>query len=318
MKEHPRIVFYGTPEFAVPSLAQLVNAGYPVAAVVTAPDKPSGRGLKLTAPPVSKYASSVNIPVLQPVSLKDPEFLARLAEIHPDLQVVVAFRMMPKEVWSLPGMGTFNLHASLLPQYRGAAPINRVIMNGETETGVTTFFLEESMDTGNIIFQEQTGIGPEETAGDLHDRLMVLGSKLVLKTVAAIENGDIATVHQSRLIGPETRLNKAPKIFKEDCTINWNEPVEVIHNMIRGLSPFPAAHTELVAPDKTTRYLKVFRAHPDRTPHSAVPGTVETDGRSYLKVAAKDGFMFLSEVQLSGRKTMGIAEFLRGFGKVFI
>ena len=317
MKTSPRIIFFGTPDFAVASLDQLVLSGYSVAAVVTAPDKPAGRGLKEKISPVKEFSLKHGIPVLQPLNMKDPVFPEQLAAYKPDLQIVIAFRMMPRQVWALPPMGTFNLHASLLPQYRGAAPINRAIMNGEHETGVTTFFLNEQIDAGRILFSEKMEIGPDETAGELHDRLMKTGSLLVLKTVERIVSGDIGEIPlESPTVVPAS-LKQAPKIFKEDCRINWNQEVITIHNFIRGLSPHPGAYTDLNTADAGALNLKIFRSLPEQTNPDGSPGDFLTDGKSWIKVAAKDGFIHLLEVQLSGRKVMSSGDFLRGFGRIF-
>lgn len=297
-----RIIFMGTPEFAVASLDRLVETGKNVVAVITVPDKPAGRGQKLQESAVKQYAVSKGLPVLQPSKLKDPDFLKQLKEFNADLQVVVAFRMLPEAVWSMPSLGTINLHASLLPQYRGAAPINRAIMNGETETGVTTFFLKHEIDTGDLIFSEKVPIGEDETAGELHDKLMHTGAELLLRTVQAIENGAMPAMPQT---GP---VKHAPKLFKEDCRIDWNQPVAALHNFIRGLSPYPAAFTEL-----NGNMLKIYRAKKIAMPHHEIPGTFHTDGRTFLKVAATDGFISIEELQLEGKKRMKTEEFLRGY-----
>jgi methionyl-tRNA formyltransferase len=317
MADFPRIVFFGTPGFAVVSLEQLVASGFSIAAVVTAPDKPSGRGLKENASPVKQFALLHRIPVLQPVNMKDPLFLDQLTSYHPDLQIVIAFRMMPKLIWELPPLGTFNLHASLLPQYRGAAPINWAVINGEHETGVTTFFLNEQIDAGRILLFEKVIIAPDETAGELHDRLMKTGAALVLKTVERIVAGEIDEIHQTSLTGDHTTLKQAPKIFKDDCRINWNQDVQAIHNFIRGLSPHPGAFTEVIPGDGGTLTLKIFRTIPEQNNLPGKPGEFLTDGKSYLKVGAKNGFIHLTELQLSGRKIMNSGDFLRGFGKLF-
>jgi methionyl-tRNA formyltransferase len=317
MDEFPRIVFFGTPDFAVASLEQLFAAGMSVVAVVTAPDKQAGRGLKQRSSPVKEFALLHGIPVLQPVNMKDPLFLEQLKSYSPDLQIVIAFRMMPMQVWALPPLGTFNLHASLLPQYRGAAPINRVIINGEQETGVTTFFINEEIDTGKILLFERLKIGPDETAGELHDRLMATGASLVLKTVEKIVSGRIEEIHQDSLIVDPALLKQAPKIFKEDCRIDWNQEVETIHNFIRGLSPHPGAFTEFVSGDGQVYNLKIFRAVPHPGDSFKLPGEFNTDGKTYLNVSAKNGFLSLEELQLSGRKVMSSADFLRGFGRIF-
>jgi methionyl-tRNA formyltransferase len=319
MKNHPRIVFFGTPEIAVASLHSLVDAGYPVAGVITAPDHLSGRGLKIHPSPVREFAISRDLPLFQPLNLKDPGFLHQLRSLKPDLQVVVAFRMLPKEVWSLPALGTFNLHASLLPLYRGAAPINWALINGEKETGVTTFFIDEKIDTGNIIFRESVGILPDETAGELHNKLMAVGARLVVKTVQAIESGNVPSLPQSEVpaIGA-TPLMIAPKIGKEDCRINWNNDVQTIYNFIRGMSPHPGAYTELVAADGTSFYFKIFRVQKEIVLHFLSPGTISSDGKTYLKIAARNGFIILSEIQLAGRKVMDSLTFLKGYGRHFV
>lgn len=317
MADFPRIVFFGTPDFAVASLEQLVIAGLRVVAVVTAPDKQAGRGLKERSSPVKEFALLHGIPVLQPVNMKDPLFLDQLKSYSPDLQIVIAFRMIPRQVWTLPSLGTFNLHASLLPQYRGAAPINRAIINGEQETGVTTFFINEQIDTGKILLFERLLIGPDETAGELHDRLMTTGASLVLKTVEKIVSGRIEEIHQESLINDPGLLKQAPKIFKEDCRINWNQKAGAIHDFIRGLSPHPGAFTEFVSADGQVHNLKIFRAVPHPGDSHGLPGDFNTDGKTYLHVAAINGFLALNELQLSGRKIMSSADFLRGFGRLF-
>jgi methionyl-tRNA formyltransferase len=317
MPGFPRIVFFGTPDFAVTSLEQLVSAGFSVVAAVTAPDKPAGRGLKDKVSPVKEFALENGIPVLQPLNMKAPEFLDQLRSFQPDLQIVIAFRMMPREVWTLPSMGTFNLHASLLPQYRGAAPINRAVMNGEHETGVTTFFINEQIDTGKILFSEKLAIGPDETAGELHDRLMHAGASLVLKTVQRITAGPIDAAGQESMISDTAVLKQAPKIFKEDCRIDWNKDVLAIHHFIRGLSPHPGAFTEILMPDGKMQILKIYRARPEQNDSISLPGKFYSDGKTYLKVGAKNGFIHLEEVQLSGRKVMNSGDFLRGFGRIF-
>jgi methionyl-tRNA formyltransferase len=319
MKNRPRIVFYGTPEIAVASLQSLVDAGYIITGVVTAPDRLAGRGLKVHFSPVKEFALRHDIPLFQPVNLKDPAFHGQLRSLEPDLQVVVAFRMLPKEVWSLPLLGTFNLHASLLPQYRGAAPINWVLINGETETGVTTFFIDEKIDTGNLIFREMIAIHPEETAGELHDKLMVAGAGLVVKTVKAIESGNVPTLPQYEVQDPDSGpLKIAPKIHKVDCRINWDNEALTVFNFIRGMSPHPGAFTEMVASDRSSFYLKVFRAQQEIIPHSLRPGTIACDGKTYLKVAVRDGFIHLCEVQPAGRKAMNSLDFLKGYGMHFV
>ncbi|MFN3849470.1 MAG: methionyl-tRNA formyltransferase [Spirosomataceae bacterium] len=298
-----KIIFMGTPDFAVASLKKLVENGCEVVAVVTAPDKPSGRGLQMNETPVKKYAVSQNIPVLQPEKLKNPEFLEQLRSFDADLQVVVAFRMLPEVVWAMPHKGTFNLHGSLLPQYRGAAPINWAVINGETETGVTTFFIEKEIDTGKIIFAEKTPILPEDNAGTVHDKLMEIGADLVLKTVRAIEAGDYPQVPQPQ----DIELKSAPKIFKETCEINWNQSAEQIHNFVRGLSPYPAAWTLLQG-----KVCKVYKTQiVDNQELSSEPFV--TDGKKYLMFRCTDKMLAVEELQLEGKKRMGIEEFLRGY-----
>ena len=298
-----KIVFMGTPDFAVASLDALVQAKFDVVAVVTAPDKPAGRGQKINESAVKKYAVEKSIPVLQPEKLKNPEFLAALKSYQADLQVVVAFRMLPEVVWNMPPKGTINLHGSLLPQYRGAAPINHAIINGEKESGVTTFFLTHEIDTGDIILSDRTPIGDDETAGELHDKLMVIGANLLVKTVTAISNGDFTEQPQPQ----SDELKHAPKIFKEDCKIDWNNSSALIHNLIRGLSPYPTAFTLLN--DKT---LKIFKAETEEKEPGIAAGGFLTDGKTYLKFATKDGFIKLLDIQFEGKKRMLIEDFLRG------
>ena len=306
-----RIVYFGTPEFAASQLEAILKAGYEVAAVVTTPDKPAGRGKKIQCSEVKKTASEHCLSVLQPEKLKDPEFLQALESYHADLFVVVAFRMLPAVVWKMPPLGTFNLHASLLPQYRGAAPINHAIINGETETGLTTFFLNEEIDKGKIILRQSIAIRPDETAGELHDELMLLGNKLVVETIKKIENNDLQTVSQEELAAG-TVLKDAPKIFKDFCNIRWNQDCQTIYNHIRGLSPYPAAHTCLKSDNNEALDLKIFKTEIEPTQPSVQPSTVMTDGKSILKVAANDGFIHLITLQHAGKKAMNIEEFLRG------
>jgi methionyl-tRNA formyltransferase len=301
-----RIVFMGTPQFAVISLDALVKAGCDIVAVVTAPDKPAGRGQKINESAVKQYAVTNGIKVLQPEKLKNPEFLKELKALKADLQVVVAFRMLPEVVWNMPPKGTINLHASLLPQYRGAAPINWVLINGEGESGVTTFFLKHDIDTGDILFTEKVTLSGHETAGELHDWLMYKGAGLLVKTVKGVESGRYNEHPQSQLL-PGVELKHAPKIFKEDCLIDWNQPARTIYNKIRGLSPIPTAYTTL-----NGKILKVFKATYEAEAHDIQPGNFITDHKTYLKFAAKDGFISLTEVQLEGKKQLGIQEFLRG------
>lgn len=301
-----RIVFYGTPDFAVASLKALVEEGFNVVAVVTAPDKPAGRGMQLQQPAVKQYAVSQNIPVLQPPKLKNPEFLEELKDLQADLQVVVAFRMLPEAVWNMPPLGTINVHGSLLPQYRGAAPINWAIINGEKETGVTTFKLQHEIDTGNILLQDRLPIGPDDTIGTMYEQLMAAGARLLLKTVQGLADNSIQEVPQADVL-PEN-LRHAPKIFKEDTLIDWNQPVETIYNRIRGLSPQPAAYTLL---DGKT--LKIYRSRYEMAQPDKEAGTHDTDGKTYLRFAAADGWLYAEELQLEGKKRIDAASFLRGF-----
>ncbi|WP_316757292.1 methionyl-tRNA formyltransferase [Pedobacter aquatilis] len=298
-----KIVFMGTPDFAVASLDALVKANFNVVAVITAPDKPAGRGQKINESAVKRYAVEKGIPVLQPEKLKNPEFLEELKSYEADLQVVVAFRMLPEVVWNMPSKGTINLHGSLLPQYRGAAPINHAIINGEKESGVTTFFLTHTIDTGDIILSDKTPIADDETAGELHDKLMVIGANLLVKTVTAIAEGNFTEQPQPQ----SDVLKHAPKIFKDDCKINWNNPSQLIYNLIRGLSPYPTAFTLLN--DKT---LKIFKAELENKEPGIAVGGFLSDGKTYLKFATKDGFIKLLDIQYEGKKRMLIQDFLRG------
>ena len=301
-----RVVFMGTPEFAVASLDALILSGCNIVGVGTSPDKPAGRGQKLNESAVKQFATANGIKVLQPVKLKDERFLEELKGLNADLQVVVAFRMLPEVVWNMPRLGTINLHASLLPQYRGAAPINWVLINGEKESGVTTFFLKHEIDTGDILFTEKVTLTGRETAGDLHDRLMAKGAGLLVKTVKAVESGRYAENPQEQLT-EGIELKHAPKIFKEDCNIDWNQSAKKIYNFIRGLSPYPTAYTML-----NDKILKVFGAEYELSETSEKPGEFFSDNRTFLKVSATDGFVHLTDVQLEGKKRMGIEEFLRG------
>jgi len=312
MKRNLRIVYMGTPEFAVEPLRAIIDAGFDVAAVVTAPDKPAGRGQKLHASPVKEYALQHNLPVLQPVSLKNPEFVNELKNFNANLQVVVAFRMLPEIVWQMPEHGTLNLHASLLPQYRGAAPINHAIINGETETGLTTFFIEKEIDTGNIILSKRISILPADDAGSLHDRMMSEGAILVLETLQMISTGNVNALSQESLQPEQSILKPAPKIFKQDCKINWNASCLQIQNLVRGLSPFPGAFSTLISEDGTQKQLKIFKTSYEISIIDLSPGTISTDGKKLLSVAAADGIIFIEELQLEGKKRMVTAEFLRG------
>lgn len=307
-----RIIFYGTPEFAVPSLEILHKNNYNIVAVVTAPDSPSGRGQKVLESAVKQYAVQHNIPVLQPTRLKDESFIFELQSFRPDLQVVVAFRMLPEQVWRMPKKGTFNLHASLLPQYRGAAPINWAIINGEHETGVTTFFLQHEIDTGDIIFQEKTDIGANENVGQLHDKLMQIGAGLVLKTVKSIESGTVQSLKQ--IINLDEPLKSAPKLNKENTRLNCKNNYSDAYNFIRGLSPYPAAYSELYNPSTGLNLsLKIFDATPHQFEHTNPFGAIETDNKSYFRVYFRKGYLDLKEIQIAGKKRMPIKDFLNGF-----
>jgi methionyl-tRNA formyltransferase len=301
-----RIIFMGTPQFAVASLDALIKAGCDVVAVVTAPDKPAGRGQKVNQSAVKQYADANGIKVLQPEKLKNPEFIQELEALQADLQVVVAFRMLPEVVWNMPPKGTINLHASLLPQYRGAAPINWAIINGEKESGVTTFFLKHDIDTGDILFTEKVTLTGTETAGDLHDRLMNKGAGLLVKTVKGIESGRY-NEHPQEQLAEGIELKHAPKIFKTDCLVDFNQPVEQVYNLIRGLSPSPTAYTLL-----NDKVLKIYNANYEQAEPGITAGGFITDNKTHLKFAAKDGFISVTDVQLEGKKRMGIEEFLRG------
>jgi methionyl-tRNA formyltransferase len=307
-----RIIFMGTPAFAVPSLEILVENGYEVVAVITAPDKPAGRGQKLQMSPVKEYALQKNIPVLQPVKLSDPAFVEELRSFRADLQIVVAFRMLPEIVWSMPPLGTFNLHGSLLPQYRGAAPIHHALMNGEKITGLTTFFLKHEIDTGNIILRREVPIGAEETTGELHDRMMVVGAELLLDTVKLIENGAVKTIPQSEILEATIDLHPAPKIFREHCKLNFSRSATELFNQVRGLSPSPGAFFEYQEPGKEPISVKIFRCR------AVDAGTVLThelftDNKSYIRISAKDGFIEPIELQVPGKKRMTVKELLQGF-----
>ena len=299
-----RIVFMGTPEFAVASLEALVKAGFNIVGVVTAPDKPAGRGMKMTESAVKKFAVRKGITILQPEKLKDPVFLEELKALQADLQVVVAFRMLPEIVWNMPRLGTINLHGSLLPQYRGAAPINWAVINGDKETGVTTFKLKHEIDTGDILLQERMPIDDNETAGEVHDRMKDLGAAVLVDTVKGLSNGSLKETPQDN----SGELRHAPKIFTATCKIDWNKPGEEIYNLIRGLSPYPAAFTDFE--DKT---LKIFRAEKEWIIPDSKPGRFETDRKTYLKFACTDGYIHVKDLQMEGKKRMLVEEFLRGY-----
>lgn len=310
-KKDLRIVYMGTPEFAVAPLKALVEGAYNVVAVITMPDKPAGRGMKMQASPVKLFAQEHQIPVLQPEKLKDAAFLDELRGFRADLQIVVAFRMLPEVVWSMPPMGTFNLHASLLPHYRGAAPIHWAVMNGDAETGVSTFFLQQEIDTGDLLLQEKIAVGPNENTGSVHDRLMVLGAEVVVRTVDALLAGTVKPIPQ-----PAGAVKLAPKLFKENTRIDWTKGSAELHDFIRGLSPFPAAWTEMLGEDGSVLGVKVFEAKPEIGQHDLKPGSLVVDGKKGLKVAVGDGFVRLERFQLAGRKALNADEFLRGFPEI--
>lgn len=314
MQKHKlKIVYMGTPDFAVLPLKKIVEAGYEVVGVVTNPDKPAGRGQKLQESAVKKYAQENGLKVLQPEKFRDEHFLQELAGLEADLQLVVAFKMLPEIVWNMPPLGTVNLHASLLPDYRGAAPINWVIMNGERVSGVTTFLLKHAIDSGNIIYQQKVDISETMTAGELHDELMMTGAELLLKTVDAIETGNYPLTEQGHLLEGREPLT-APKIFKEHMKIDWQKEAATIYNHIRGLAPFPAAWTELVHREtKAVLPLKVFKAGLTVCEHVREPGTVESDGKKTFNIYIRNGILQILELQLSGKKRMTVDEFLRGF-----
>lgn len=308
-KDELRIVYMGTPEFAVASLDALVSGGYNVVGVVTMPDKPAGRGYKVQFSAVKEYALAHNLTLLQPEKLKDEQFLEELKALKADLQIVVAFRMLPEVVWNMPPMGTFNLHGSLLPQYRGAAPINWAIINGEKETGVTTFFLQHEIDTGDLILQKKIAIHRTDNAETIHDQLMALGAQTVVKTVDCILDGTAPKMPQPEV----AELKMAPKIFKETCKINWNSDCESIYNFVRGLSPYPTAWSELMNDNREPIPMKIYAVTTEQTSHTYTHGTIITDGKKELKVACKDGFVIIQSLQLSGKKRMNSDEFLRGY-----
>ena len=316
-KEDLRIVYMGTPEFAVECLRALVEHGYQVVGVVTMPDKPMGRhGSVLQSSAVKKYAESVGLPILQPEKLKDEAFLEALRAWNADLQIVVAFRMLPEVVWNMPRLGTFNLHASLLPQYRGAAPINWSVIHGDTETGVTTFFLTHEIDTGKIIRQKRLPIADTDDVGKVHDSLMAMGADLVLETVDLILEDKVDAIPQEQFCRDGEVLRPAPKIFKDTCRIDWNQPMKRIYDFVRGLSPYPAAWTELVAPDGKHLALKVYQTEKRPAEHSFRVGSIHSDGKSYVDIAVEGGYIRLLSLQLAGKKRMPVHDFLNGFKQI--
>jgi len=306
-KEEMRIIFMGTPDFAVPSLNALVDAGFLVVAVITTPDKPAGRGRKIQEAAVKKAAQAQNIPVLQPAKFKDPEFLKVLKSYRADLQIVVAFKMLPEVIWDMPALGTFNLHASLLPQYRGAAPINWALINGESQTGVTTFMLDKQIDTGALLKQKAVTIQPDETAGTLHDKLMFTGAKLANELAAGSIQPEAQGQHS------EEPLKAAPKLFPHDCKINWAQPTQAVYNHIRGLSPYPAAWSSIIWPaGKQQKKCKIFKTVPLADTLAKAPGTLLSDGKTFLHCCTSTGILAITELQLEGKKRMDVEEFLRG------
>ncbi len=307
-----RIVFFGTPELAACILEKLIQARKQIVAAVTAPDKPAGRGRKLKQSPVKITAERNNIPVWQPENLKSPGFIRSLKELQPDLQVVVAFRMLPETVWAMPPLGSFNLHASLLPDYRGAAPINHVIINGEKETGITTFLLDNKIDTGNILFKEAIPLDDYETAGSLHEKIKVRGARLVNKTINALATGAAKPIPQVSAEPKHDQLRKAPKIYKEDCRINWDQPVDQIVNLIHGLSPHPGAFTEVTDETGQALMMKIYQARPEYSLELLQPGTILTDNTHFLQIAGNNGLVTIHELQIAGKKRMQVEELLRG------
>ncbi|MCF6365656.1 MAG: methionyl-tRNA formyltransferase [Bacteroidales bacterium] len=310
-KKDFRIIFMGTPDFAVESLKSLYKNHFNIVAVITAPDKPAGRGKKIQTSAVKKYAEENNLLILQPVNLKNEQFIKELQELKADLQIVVAFRMLPEVVWAMPEFGTINIHASLLPDYRGAAPINHAIINGETKTGVTSFFIEREIDTGKIIFQKEVKILPNENAGQLHDKLMTAGGKLIVKTVNAIINKTVNPVSQKTVNISE--IKPANKIFKQDCEINFNQNTVDVYNFIRGLSPYPAAWTKLTDKNGKNITLKIFATEMIIENHSNKAGKIISDNKTYIKIATPNGYINIADLQLQGKKRMPVKDLLNGF-----
>jgi methionyl-tRNA formyltransferase len=316
MYKNVRIVYMGTPDFAVEPLKALVDAGCSVVGVVTVPDKPAGRGQKIQSSPVKIYAQEKGLKLMQPEKLKNPEFVDEIVSLNPDIAVVVAFRMLPESVWTIPKLGTFNLHASLLPQYRGAAPINWAIINGEKKTGVTTFLIDHEIDTGNIIYSQETEIGINETAGDLHDKLMVIGASLVLKTVQSLAENSIKPISQKNLLLSNATIKPAPKIFRDTCKIDWSKTILEVHNHIRGLSPYPAAWTEINFSDGNTIQAKILRSILTEKNHHLECGTISIEEKSTMNVACSNGFINIIEIQIAGKKPMKVSELLNGLRNV--
>ncbi len=312
-----RIVFYGTPDFAVPSLEAVRMSDFHLVAVVTAPDKPAGRGMKPRWSAVKQWAVDHQIPVLQPENLRDDQFFQALQDLRPDLQVVVAFRFLPEKIWSLPPLGTFNLHASLLPQYRGAAPINHALINGETRTGITTFFLDKTIDTGRLLLQQTFEIQPDDNAGSLHDKLMHAGASLVLETLKNIHANTVIPRDQSAFYNADEPLKPAPKLNKEMAAIQWNAPAGSIHNLVRGLAPYPAAHTQVFLDNTCLFSTKILKTSITQRADHALPGTVDTDYKRYFYVKSADFWIEILELQPEGRKLVSIRDFLNGFGQQY-
>lgn len=311
-----RLIFMGTPDFAVASLKALVDGGYNVVGVITAPDKPAGRGKKINESAVKKYAFENSLNILQPEKLKNPEFLSELENLKADLQVVVAFRMLPEAVWNMPRLGTFNLHGSLLPQYRGAAPLNWAVINGEAKTGVTTFLLDQKIDTGKILFKKEIAIWENDTVGTIHDSLMGTGAKLVVETVDALADGNYTAIPQAEIMD-EADIKHAPKIFKEDCKIDWANDVEQVRNLIRGLSPYPAAWSTLKHKETGKEIpTKVFFAMQVEDDNKETPGTIQSDGKTFIKVACTNDWLLITDLQIAGKKRMKTTDFLRGFQQI--
>ena len=306
----------GTPDFAVEPLKVIVEAGLNVVGVVTVPDKPAGRGQKLQSSPLKTFALEKGLKLMQPEKLKNQDFINELASLRPDIAVVVAFRMLPEAVWSIPKLGTFNLHASLLPQYRGAAPINWAVINGEKTSGVTTFLIDHEIDTGKILFGEEVEIGENDTAGELHDKLMVAGSNLVLKTIKALIDHSVKPTPQQNLL-PKEHLKPAPKIFRETCRINWSKKTQEVHNLIRGLSPYPAAWTEIVLSDSTTIQAKILRSIRIEKSHNLEAGTIQIEGKNAMNVVCCDGFISIQEIQVAGKRPMKTGELLNGYRETY-
>ena len=315
-KKKLRIVYLGTPDFAVEPLKKLVEENYNIVGVVTNPDKPAGRGQKVQESAVKQYAKSKNLTILQPEKFKNESFLKQLSDLKADLQIIVAFKMLPEVVWSMPRLGTLNLHASLLPHYRGAAPINWAIINGEKSTGLTTFFLKHEIDTGNIVYREEIPINENDNAGLLHDRLMNLGSELIVKTVNSIIEGNYPQIKQSDFLHDGETIKLAPKIFKNDCEINWNKDIHSIYNHIRGLSPYPAAWTELTNHENQIVQLKIFETTKECVEHSMASGIIITDEKTFLKVTVNGGYIHILQLQQAGKNRLTITEFLRGFQNI--